>query len=93
MTVMGQNAKYSSRVDVFRFASKLGRSSMRSALRICANNGHSGMPIIRYASANFSKSSLRNSVWLLRLEMRWVESSCNATSHARLASSKWPDLA
>jgi len=34
-----QNAKYSSRVDVFRFASKLRRSSMRSALRICAMNG------------------------------------------------------
>jgi hypothetical protein len=35
----GQNAKYSSRVDVFRFASNLRRSSMRSALRICANIG------------------------------------------------------
>jgi hypothetical protein len=34
---IGQNAKYSSRVDVFRFASKLRRRSMRSALRICAN--------------------------------------------------------
>src|SRR6202166_3217107 len=36
---LGQNAKYSPRVDVFRFASKLRRSSMRSALRICAMNG------------------------------------------------------
>ena len=31
-----QNAKYSSRVDVFRFASKLRLSLMRSALRVCA---------------------------------------------------------
>jgi hypothetical protein len=36
---LGQNAKYSSRADVFRFASKLRRSSMRSALRISANSG------------------------------------------------------
>src|SRR5664280_2623984 len=36
---IGQNAKYSPRVDVFRFASKLRPSSMRSALRICANTG------------------------------------------------------
>jgi hypothetical protein len=38
MSVRGQNAKYSSRADVFRFAYKLRRRSMRSALRICANN-------------------------------------------------------
>jgi hypothetical protein len=35
MPAQGQNAKYSSRVDVFRFASKLRRSSTQSALRIC----------------------------------------------------------
>jgi hypothetical protein len=31
---VGQKAKYSSRVDVFRFAFKLRRRSMRSALRV-----------------------------------------------------------
>ena len=36
----GQYAKYSSRVDVFRFASNFRRSSMRSVLRICANKRH-----------------------------------------------------
>jgi hypothetical protein len=40
MSLLGQNAKYSPRVDVFRFASKLRPSSMRSALRICANKRH-----------------------------------------------------
>src|SRR6266481_9134280 len=34
--VRGQNAKYSVRADVFRFASKLRHCSMRSAPRICA---------------------------------------------------------
>lgn len=38
MSLMGQNAKYSVRADVFRFASELGHCSMRSALRICANS-------------------------------------------------------
>jgi hypothetical protein len=38
MSQLGQNAKYSSRVNVFRFASKLRRRSVRSALRICANS-------------------------------------------------------
>jgi hypothetical protein len=37
---MGQNAKYSMRADVFRFASKLRHSSMRLALRICATSRH-----------------------------------------------------
>jgi hypothetical protein len=41
-SALGQNAKYSSRVDVFRFASNFRRSSMRSVLRICANSGHQG---------------------------------------------------
>src|ERR1700689_1517474 len=35
----GQNAKYSPRVNVFRFASELRHCSMRSALRICAKTG------------------------------------------------------
>jgi hypothetical protein len=35
----GQNAKYSVRVNVFRFASKLGHYSVQSALRICAKPG------------------------------------------------------
>jgi hypothetical protein len=39
LAAKGQNAKYSSRVDVFRFVSKLRRGSMRSALRICAMCG------------------------------------------------------
>ena len=39
---MGQNAKYSMRADVFRFASKLRHSSMRLALRICAKGGGAG---------------------------------------------------
>jgi hypothetical protein len=43
---VGQNAKYSVRVDVFRFASKLGHHSVRSALRICAKGRRteSGQP-------------------------------------------------
>jgi hypothetical protein len=36
---MGHNAKYSSRVDIFRFASELGHCFRRSALRVCASNG------------------------------------------------------
>jgi hypothetical protein len=36
---LGQNAKYSSRIDVYRFASELGHCSRRSALRICAKGG------------------------------------------------------
>jgi hypothetical protein len=40
MSGVGQNAKYPSRVDVFRFASKLGLCSTPSALRICANKRH-----------------------------------------------------
>jgi hypothetical protein len=36
----GQNAKYSPRVNVVRFASELGHCAMRSALRIRANNGN-----------------------------------------------------
>jgi hypothetical protein len=39
-SLTGQNAKYSSRVNVFRFASKLRRRSVRSALRICDRYGH-----------------------------------------------------
>jgi hypothetical protein len=39
MSEKGQNAKYSYRVDVFRFASELGRCATRSALRICAKTG------------------------------------------------------
>jgi hypothetical protein len=39
MSAGGQNAKYSSRVDIFRFVSKLSRHSVRSALRICARTG------------------------------------------------------
>jgi hypothetical protein len=38
---VGQNAKYSVRVDVFRFASELGNFSVQSALRICAMKSHS----------------------------------------------------
>jgi len=41
---VGQNAKYSVRADVFRFVSELRHCSMRSALRICANSGHSPHP-------------------------------------------------
>jgi hypothetical protein len=37
MAALGQNAKYSIRADVFRFASRLRHSSMRLALRICAD--------------------------------------------------------
>ncbi len=51
---MGQSAKYSSRVDVFRFASKLRRSSMRSALRICAMNRR-GQPNSRIFSRIWEK--------------------------------------
>ena len=36
MPVLGQNAKYSARVDVFRFASELGHCWTRLPLRICA---------------------------------------------------------
>jgi hypothetical protein len=35
---LGQNAKYSLRADVFRFASKFRHCSMRSALRIKARS-------------------------------------------------------
>jgi hypothetical protein len=35
-SALGHNAKYSSRVDVFRFGPELGHCSTRSALRICA---------------------------------------------------------
>jgi hypothetical protein len=34
---IGQNAKYSPRINVVRFASEPGHCLMRSALRICAN--------------------------------------------------------
>ena len=37
MPALGQNAKYSARVNVVRFASELGHCAMRSALRIRAN--------------------------------------------------------
>src|SRR5258708_7369134 len=40
LTSVGQNGKYSARADAFRFASKFGHCSMRSALRICARNRH-----------------------------------------------------
>src|SRR5262249_24064251 len=43
---LGQNAKYSVRADVFRFASKLGHCSMRSALRICARFGFFQLAIV-----------------------------------------------
>jgi hypothetical protein len=36
MSQLGKNVKYSTRVDVFRFATKLGHYSVRSVLRICA---------------------------------------------------------
>jgi hypothetical protein len=38
MRALGQNAKYSPRVNVVRFASELGHCAMRSALRIRAND-------------------------------------------------------
>src|SRR6266480_8080017 len=40
MSAWGQNAKYSSQADVFRFALNLGHCSPQPALRICATNGH-----------------------------------------------------
>jgi hypothetical protein len=40
MTVWGQNAKYSVRVNVFSLASKLGHRSTQPALRLSAKNGH-----------------------------------------------------
>src|SRR5258706_2974613 len=40
LTSVGQNGKYSARADAFRFASKFGHCTMRSALRICARNRH-----------------------------------------------------
>jgi hypothetical protein len=43
----GQNAKYSSRVDVFRLLSELGHCLTLSALRICANSVRSGKPTKR----------------------------------------------
>jgi hypothetical protein len=39
MSVQGQNAKYSARVDHFRFSSELGHCRTRFPLRICAKNG------------------------------------------------------
>jgi hypothetical protein len=50
MSEMGQNAKYSVRADVFRFASKLRHCSMQSALRICVKSGH-----IRYSAESGSR--------------------------------------
>jgi hypothetical protein len=52
MSQLGQNAKYSSRVDVFRFASKLRRSWMRSALRICAKTRLWHGPIVHFGRAD-----------------------------------------
>jgi hypothetical protein len=37
MSLLGQNAKYSARVDGFRFASELGHCWTRFPLRICAD--------------------------------------------------------
>lgn len=40
LTSVGQNGKYRARADAFRFASKFGHCSMRSALCVCARNRH-----------------------------------------------------
>jgi hypothetical protein len=47
----GQNAQYSSRVDVFRFAPESGGRLTRSALRICANVGSDADHTYRFLSA------------------------------------------
>ena len=39
MSELGQNAKYSERADVFRFAPDTRHCVMQSALRICAKSG------------------------------------------------------
>ena len=39
-SVLGQNAKYSKRADVFRFAPNFRHCLMQSALRICAMKRH-----------------------------------------------------
>jgi hypothetical protein len=50
MSALGQNAKYSVRADVFRFAVKLRHCSMRSPIRIWARRRHFAAEHVRRAS-------------------------------------------
>ena len=55
MTASGQNAKYSARADVFRFAPKTGHRSMRSVCPVCAKSR-----LMRRSSALVLESSSTN---------------------------------
>jgi hypothetical protein len=52
MSGWGQNAKYSVRVNVFRFASKLGHYAVRSASRKRASRRHRHFPVSHFCSSS-----------------------------------------
>jgi hypothetical protein len=70
MSQLGQNAKYSSRVDVFRFASNFRRSSMRSVLRPTSCPNRSVLPPLTMME-HCGLSSLRRGDQLLGLFQGW----------------------
>jgi len=79
---MGQNAKYSMRADVFRFASKLRHSSMRLALRIC----EPGAAVARPRQATGGPRPTCLSLWMVHRRLRHArpEGGQGAPRHARI---------